>query len=160
MSAVIDTNIFLAVAFKDPGWEYCVDLLDNVFTGDMKGYISAIQLSELYTPFKRVKDTQGLTNLKQEIQKLELNVQPVTDAIAKLSAKYRSSVHTPEGEWLPLADAIILATGVETNARRLYTLDLDFYRVETLTIRAPQMNLKEWIRKYGTDHQKEILNLT
>ncbi len=160
MSIVIDTNIFLTVAFEDPGWEHCATLLDSVFTGEIKGYISSIQLSELYTPFKRVNDTQGLESLKSEIQKLEVYIQPVTEAIAKRSADYRSSIHTPEGGWLPLADAIILATGVETNAERLYTIDLDFYEVETLTIAAPKMHLKEWIKKYGTDHQKEILNLT
>lgn len=160
MSAIIDTNVFLAVAFKDPGWKYCADLLDSVFKGTITGYISSIQFSELYTPFKRAQDTHGQENLQREIRKLDVSIQPVTGTIATLSANYRSSIHTPEGGWLPLADAIILATAVDINANQLYTLDLDFYQVETITVTAPQMTLREWIKKYGTEHQKEVLHLT
>lgn len=61
--------------FQDPGWEHCGRLLDEIYFGRVKCVISAIQLSELYTPFKRAGDIKGLERLKREhSSKLSQNV--------------------------------------------------------------------------------------
>ena len=75
MLTLIDTNVFLCLAFQDPGWEHCGRLLDEVYFGRVKCVISAIQLSELYIPFKRAGDLKGLERLKREhSSKLSQNV--------------------------------------------------------------------------------------
>jgi len=159
MLALIDTNIFLCLAFQDPGWEYCGKLLDDVYFGKIKCVISAIQLSELYTPFMRVGDEEGLKKLERELMKLRIKIRRVDENVAFLSSKYRSTIKTPENNWLPLADSIILATAKLERVDVLYTIDIDFYNVKDVKISAPGMSLKEWIRKFGTSRQKKLLDL-
>ena len=156
MLALIDTNIFLCLAFQDPGWEYCGKLLDDVYFGKIKCVISAIQLSELYTPFMRVGDEEGLKKLERELMKLRIKIRRVDENVAFLSSKYRSTIKTPENNWLPLADSIILATAKLERVDVLYTIDIDFYNVKDVKISAPGMSLKEWIRKFGTSRQKNF----
>lgn len=159
MLALIDTNIFLCLAFEDPGWEYCGRLLDDVYFGKIKCVISSIQLSELYTPFLRVGDREGLERLERELSKLKIKIRAVNDEVAILSSKFRSTVKTPEGRWLSLADSIILATARLEGVDVLYTIDIDFYNVKEVKVSAPGMSLKEWVKKFGTDWQRELLGL-
>jgi len=160
MHVLIDTNVFLCLAFEDPGWEYCGKLLDDVYFGKIKCVISSIQLSELYTPFMRAGDEEGLKKLKEELKRLRIKIRVVDKDVAFLSSKYRSKIKTPENRWLPLADSIILATAKLENVDVLYTLDTDFYNVKEVEVSAPFMSLKEWIRKFGTKQQKRLLDFT
>lgn len=157
MLALIDTNIFLCLAFQDLGWEYCGKLLDEVYFGKIKCVISSIQLSELYTPFMRAGDVEGLKNMEKELIKLRIKVRAVDENIAILSSKYRSTIKTPENKWLPLADSIILATAKLECVDVLYTIDIDFYNVKEIKVSAPGMPLKEWIRRFGTNQQRKLL---
>lgn len=157
MLTLIDTNVFLCLAFQDPGWEHCGRLLDEVYFGRVKCVISAIQLSELYTPFKRAGDLKGLERLKRELAKLKLKVRLVDEAVATLSSEYRSTIRTPEGRWLSLGDSIVLATARLENVDVLYTIDVDFYNVKVLEVKAPDMSLEEWVRRFGTARQKRLL---
>jgi len=159
MRALIDTNIFLCLAFQDHGWRYCGKLLDDVYFGRIKCIISSIQLSELYTPFKRAGDERGLNLLKKELSKLKIKVRVVDKSIAILSSEYRSTIRTLENEWLSLADSIILATAKLEHVDILYTIDIDFYNVKEIKVSAPGMSLKDWITKFGTSHQKKLLGL-
>jgi len=160
MHVLIDTNVFLCLAFEDPGWEYCGKLLDDVYFGKIKCVISSIQLSELYTPFMRAGDEEGLKKLKEELKRLRIKIRVVDKDVAFLSSKYRSKIKTPENRWLPLADSIILATAKLENVDVLITLDTDFYNVKEVEVSAPFMSLKEWIRKFGTKQQKRLLGFT
>ncbi len=160
MYALIDTNVFLCLAFEDLGWEYCGKLLDDVYFGKIKCVISSIQLSELYTPFMRAGDEEGLKKFKEELKRLRIKIRVVDKDIAFLSSKYRSKIKTPENRWLPLADSIILATAKLENVDVLYTLDTDFYNVKEVEVSAPFMSLKEWIKKFGTKQQKRLLGFT
>ena len=157
MLALIDTNIFLCLAFQDPGWEYCGKLLDDVYFGRIKCVISSIQLSELFTPFLRAGDREGLEALRKELIKLKVKIRVVDDRVAILSSKYRSTIRTPFNKWLPLADSIILATAKLERVDVLYTIDIDFYNVKDVKISAPGMPLGEWIREFGTPQQKKLL---
>lgn len=146
---LIDTGIFLCLAFEDPGYQHCGRLLDKVFGGDITLLLSSIQLTELYTPFLRVKDITGLQKMKQEIAKLEPKIRNVDKKIAEKAAEYRSTIRTPNGKWLALADSIILATSVLEEAEALYTIDPDFINVNQIKVKAPQMEIKEWTKQYG-----------
>lgn len=158
MYVLIDTNIFLCLAFEDPGWKYCGKLLDEVYFGKNKCVISSIQLSELYTPFMRAGDEEKLEKLKEELKRLKIKIRVVDKDVATLSSKYRSTIRTPENRWLPLADSIILATAKLENVNVLYTLDTDFYNVKEVEVSAPYMPLEEWVKKFGTNRQKKLLD--
>lgn len=157
MKAVIDTSIFLRIMAEEPGWELCTHLLEQIYTRRIHGFISAVQLTELYTPFKRAGDEEALTRLRAELAKLRLKVVPVDRRIAEQAAELRARIRTPEGRWLPLADALILATALQIEAETLYTLDLDFYLVREVKVLAPDLPLDTWVQRYGTPSQRELV---
>jgi len=156
---LIDTNIFLCLAFEDPGHIHCGQLLDRAFREEYKPLISSIQIAELYTPFLRAGDNQGLDRMREEIGKLELRMRNVDRQIAETAAELHSTIRTPEGRWLALVDSIILATAMTEEAKILYTIDTDFAKVDQMKVEAPGMELKEWINRYGTEKQREIIRL-
>lgn len=153
---VIDTNIFLRLAFEEPGWENCGKLLDSVYSREREAIISSIQISELYTPFERANDTDARDKLAAEIKKSKIKIKVVDQEIAALSAHIRATEKTPNGNWLALADSIILATAlVEEQVDTFYTLDPDFSRVKVrVKITAPEMSIEEWEKMYR--YQKKI----
>ncbi len=159
MKVLVDTNIFLNIAFMDPGYEECSKLIDSIYYGDLKGIISSIQLMELYTPFIRASDKEGLTKMKAEIRKMRLRILDVTPRISELASTYRSTIKTPEGKWLPAIDSLIAATAKTAEVQIMYTLDLDFLNFNEVKVMAPGMSLIRWIQKYGTKRQKQILQL-
>ena len=146
---LIDTGIFLCLAFEDPGYQHCGKLLDRVFKGDIILLLSSMQLTELFTPFLRAKDLKGLRKMKQEIIKLEPRIRNVDKEIAEKAAEYRSTIQTPDEKWLALADSIILATSTLEEAEILYTIDTNFANVKEIKIKAPEMELKDWVKQYG-----------
>jgi len=87
---------FFCLAFKEPGFEYCKKILDDLYFRKIKGVISSIQLSELYTPFRRAGDIEGLKRMKIELIELGLKIRYVDKDIAGLSSVYRAEVKTPE----------------------------------------------------------------
>jgi len=147
---LIDTGIFLCLAFEDPGYQQCGKLLDKAFKGDITPLLSSIQLTELYTPFLRANDHAGLQKMKQEVIKLEPRIRNVDKEIAEKAAEYRSTIQTPHGKWLALADSIILATSTLEAAEMLYTIDTNFVNVKEVKVKAPEMELKDWIKQYGS----------
>lgn len=155
---LIDTGIFLCLAFADPGYHHCGKLLDRAFRGDFTPLLSSIQLTELYTPFLRAGDPTGLQKMKQEIIKLQPIIRNVDREIAEKAVEYRSTVQTLDGRWLALADSIILATSIIEGAEVLYTIDIDFVNIEQIEVKAPQMEIREWVKLYGTKKQRKILN--
>ncbi len=150
MSDVIDSNVFLRLVFEEPGWEECGRLLDAVYSGEREAIISAIQFSELYTPFERANDKEAREKLANEIAKSKIRVRSVDRQVAELSAHIRATEKTPRGSRLAFADSIILATALIEQADTLYTLDVDFSRVTgRVKITAPGMSIQEWDRMYG-----------
>ena len=63
--------------------------------------------------------------------------------IAEKAAEYRSTVQTPDGKWLVLADSIILATSIAEKAEILYAFDTDFAEVKHIKVKAPEMEISE-----------------
>jgi len=147
---LIDTGVFLSLAFEDPGYQHCGKLLDKAFKGDITPLLSSIQLTELFTPFLRAKDPTGLQKMKQEIAKLEPRIRNVDKEIAEKAAQYRSTIQTPNGKWIALADSIILATSILEKAEILYTTDTNFANIQEIKVKAPEMEIKEWLKQYGS----------
>lgn len=92
--------------------------------------------------------------MKKEITKLEPKIRNVDQQIAEKTAQYRSTIQTPNGSWLALADSIILATAVVEKAQILYTIDTDFVNVKQIKIKAPGMEIADWIKQYGPQKTK------
>lgn len=156
---LIDTAIFLCLAFEDPGYQECGKLLDQVYEGDFTMLMSSLQLTELFTPFHRAGDSQGLRVIEQEIAKLEPKIRDVDREVAQKAAEFRSTIRTPDGNWLALADSIILSTAVVEKAETLYTIDPDFLNAQEVQVMAPQTKIQDWIRLYGTTKQRKTLHL-
>jgi len=154
---LIDTGIFLCLAFEDPGYEHCGKLLDKAFKGEVTPLLSSIQLTELYTPFLRANDLTGLQKMRQEVIKLEPKIRNVDREVAEKAAEYRSTIKTPDGNWLALSDSIILATSTLEAAETLYTIDPNFANVEEIKVKAPEMELREWIKQYGSRSDRTLL---
>jgi predicted nucleic acid-binding protein len=154
---LIDTGIFLCLAFEDPGYEHCGKLLDKAFKGEITPLLSSIQLTELYTPFLRANDLTGLQKMRQEVIKLEPKIRNVDREVAEKAAEYRSTIKTPDGNWLALSDSIILATSTLEAAETLYTIDPNFANVEEIKVKAPEMELREWIKQYGSRSDRTLL---
>ena len=150
MSIMIDTNIFLRLVFQEEGWERCGKLLDSVYSGRQEAIISAIQISELYTPFERAHDMETRDKISSEIKKSKIRIKKVDVEIAELSARIRATEKTPGGNFLALADSIILATALRERVETLYTLDMDYSKVKSkVNISAPEMSIEEWHRTYS-----------
>ena len=154
---LIDTNVFLCLAFEDPGHVHCGKLLDRAYREEYKPLLSTIQITELYTPFLRAEDKQGLERMKNEIVRLRPRIRNVDQEIAETAAELRSTIRTPEGRWIALADSVILATATAEKAETLYTIDTDFANVNQMKVAAPEMELREWVKKYGTEKQKKTI---
>jgi len=75
--------------------------------------------------------------MRQEIVKLEPRIRNVDREIAEKAAEYSQ-------RWLALANSIILATSIIEKAETLYTIDIDFTKVEQIKVKAPQMDIKDW----------------
>ena len=112
--------------------------------------LSSVQLTELFTPFLRAKDLKGLEKMRQEIVKLEPRMRNVDREIAEKAAEYRSTIRTPGGRWLALADSIILATSTIEEAEVLYTIDTNFAKVKEIEVKAPEMELEDWVKQHGS----------
>jgi len=153
--------VFLRLAFEEAGWEHCGKLLDSVYSREQNAVISAIQISELYTPFARASDNEGKEKLAAEIEKLRIKVRVVDEEIARMSSSIRAAQKTPRGGSLALADSIILATALKEGVDVFYTLDDDFSKVrEHVKIMAPgAMSVEEWQKAYGyekTERRKRL----
>ena len=147
--------MFLRLAFEEAGWEHCGKLLDSVYSAEQSAVISAIQISELYTPFARANDNEGKEELAAEIEKLRIKIRVVDEEIARMSARIRATQKTPQGDWLAMADSIILATALKEGVDTFYTLDNDFSKVrERVKITAPGMSVEEWQKAYGYEKIK------
>ncbi len=157
---LIDTGIFLCLAFEDAGYQQCGELLDQAYKGDFGILMSSLQLTELFTPFLRAGDSEGLRAIKHEIAKLEPKIRNVDREIAQKAAELRSSIRTSDGNWLALADSIILSTAILEQAETLYTIDPDFLNAQEVQVMAPQMKIQDWIKLYGTTKQRKTLHLS
>lgn len=156
MKIVIDTNVFLRVAFEEPGWEYCGKLLDDVYSGQHDALMSSIQLSELFTPFERARDKEAREEMSIQLEKLRIRIKDVTREIAGLSAHIRATKRTPKGRWLALGDSIILATSQIEKVETLFTLDTDFSEVGgPVNVSAPGMSIEEWDKEFGLRETSE-----
>jgi hypothetical protein len=97
--------------------------------------------------------------MKTEVKKLRMKVRPVDGVIAELSSRLRATEKTPEDEWLPLADSVILATAIVEHVSLLYTINTDFILTRKVSVAAPGMSLSDWVKRYGTASQKKLLRI-
>lgn len=136
---VLDTNVILNVALKDEGWSASEALLDSVKAGENRALISTVTVNELLTPFYRVGEARRGERLLSDVKMIpNTRVVPVTEEVARTAAECRVKYKTCAGEWLALADSIVLSTGIVLRAEVLYTRDFDFVNVDVIDVRTPE----------------------
>lgn len=156
---LIDTGVFLCLAFEDPGYRECGELLDQAHQGRIGVVMSSLQLAELLTPFLRAGDAQGSGAIKEAVAALKPRMRDVDGEIACRAAELRSSIRTPAGSWLALADSLILSTALTERVEVLYTTDIHFMQARGVRVMAPQMGIEDWVKRYGTAGQRKALDL-
>ena len=74
MTVLIGTEIFLRLAFGEPGWDHCGALLGSMYFGVERGVMRSLPVSELFTPFEGSKDEEGRDRVAVELKKLRFRV--------------------------------------------------------------------------------------
>ncbi len=117
---VVDTNIFVSARNRpEAGWAACRALLERVDEGELRAIVSALTLAELRAGFReREVPTVWRPLLSHLLTSPNYRVEPVTPSIAERAGVLRARSR------LGLADAIIVATGLEAGAAELVTQDL------------------------------------
>ena len=122
ISAVIDTNVFLNVKNKEPGYfEDSSAVIDAADASRFLGVVSAVTLAELSAGYNQRGDTIGKRELFDHLLISEgYHLAPVDAAIADLSGEIRAKID------VSLPDAMIVSTGVIVGASYIITHDKEF----------------------------------
>ncbi|HXW94598.1 MAG TPA: PIN domain-containing protein [Nitrososphaerales archaeon] len=120
--AVLDTNIFLNVKNKDPGYfETSSAVIDAVDASRVVGIVSTITVAELSAGYNKRGDLFGKQDLFDHLLTNEgYRLIPMDTTIADLAGEIRAQTD------VSLPDAIIVSTGVAEGASYLVTHDLEF----------------------------------
>ena len=120
IALVVDTNVFVSARNRNElSWAACRSFLTKVDRGEVFAIVSTLTLAELRAGFTdRELPTVWKPLLSHLFTSPNYRLQPVTAAIAERAGEIRAR------DRLPLADAAILATGLELGATGLVTQDL------------------------------------
>jgi predicted nucleic acid-binding protein len=131
---VIDTNIFVAARNRyESGWTACRGFLARVDSGEQKAIVSAITLAELRAGFSAEEiPTVWRPMLSHFLTSPNFRVESVSAPIADRAGALRSIRR------LSLADAVIVATGLELGADGIVTQDASLRKRQSeIPIRSP-----------------------
>lgn len=124
-SVALDTNVFVRVVEGQRGWEKCAGILEDIEAGRMEGVVSTVVLAELSVGFHRRGRSKEKGEFFARLGGLSgYRVVPVTATIADRGGGLRAETG------LPLPDALIAATALETGAGALLTDDREFKRLD------------------------------
>jgi predicted nucleic acid-binding protein len=125
----IDTApVIYFVEKKEPYWSLCNLFFDQIDNGQLLGMISPITIAEsFYYPYKKEQQTLLRAFEQRLLNNSRIKVIPLTAVIAQRSAKLRAEYN------LGLADALQIATAIETNCDLFLTNDQQLQRVTGLS---------------------------
>lgn len=127
IALVVDTNVFVSARNRrELTWEACRAFLTKVDRGEVLGIVSTLTLAELRAGFT---DLETPTVWKPLLSHLftspNYRLEPVSPVIAERAGEVRAR------DRIPLADAVIVATGLELGAAGLVTQDLALGRKQS-----------------------------
>ena len=121
---VIDTNIFLNVVNRENGFYVASKaILDSVDEGKFHGLVSTITLAEMAAGYYQIGDEFGRKEFMLHLlSSRNYTIVSLDAVIADLAGKIRAETG------LRLPDAVIIATGVKSNAEFIVSNDSEFMR--------------------------------
>jgi predicted nucleic acid-binding protein len=116
---VVDTNIFVSARNRgETGFAACRALLARIDRGEERAIVSALTLAELRAGFaEREVPTVWRPMMSHLLTSPNYHVEPLTASIADRAGELRARCR------LRLADAVIVATGLESKASAVITQD-------------------------------------
>ena len=115
---VIDTSALIKFVHEEKNFKAVEKVLQDIVDKKKNGIISTITVTELLYNLEKNQHKLGFS-VANYLENSPLSIQPVTQAIAKqagyLKIKYRPHLST--------ADAVIIATAIESNANEVITSD-------------------------------------
>lgn len=123
---VFDTEAIIAFLYNEPGHETVADLLEEVFDGDVDGWVTETNASEVYyliARFEGVDDTPTDTSLREadrDIRALDRQGLQIVSADWRLAAEIKA-----DGA-ISIADAYAVGLADEREATLVVGADDDF----------------------------------
>jgi predicted nucleic acid-binding protein len=136
IALVVDTNVFVSARNRNEGGsDACRAFLSSVDRGEVRGIVSTLTLAELRAGFTAGEVAAVWRPLLSHLltssnYRIEAVTAPIAERAGELRARYR----------LSLADAAIVATGLELEAAGLVSQDSDLRKKQTeLPVRSPSV---------------------
>jgi predicted nucleic acid-binding protein len=122
---VFDSHALLKLFQKEPGYERVVRVLEEARKKKRTKYINAINLGEIICATKREFGDQKKLEVLANIERLNLTLLPVTNALIFQAAEHKAQYS------ISYADCFVLASALEHEAT-IVTGDPEFKKVEHL----------------------------
>lgn len=122
---VFDSHALLKLFQKEPGYERVVRVLEEARKRKRTKYINAINLGEIIYATKREFGDQKKLEVLANIERLNLTLLPVTNALIFQAAEHKAQYS------ISYADCFVLASALEHEAT-IVTRDPEFKKVEHL----------------------------
>jgi predicted nucleic acid-binding protein len=136
----IDTNVLLGFFNEEPGKvESCAQFLQLLFTNRLPVVISAITILELaaiLTAADRYSQAEQIISAIESLPHLTI-AEFRTDWVLR-------TARLKKANRLAMADAIIVATAIETSCSHLITFDSDFRHIPDIAVLTPQEFLERF----------------
>ena len=144
MKVSLDTNIFIAVKNKEPGYEYCERIIDSVEENQIEGVMSTIVLAEVLVGFYQNAE-KAEANLFASSALLNYDLIAVTHDVANKSAQIRVEYN------MKLPDALITASTIFSGSDFFITNDKTFHK----KLKIQKITPREFVEKYLQEEQEK-----
>jgi predicted nucleic acid-binding protein len=126
MSIVFDTEALLAFYLGEPGGKEVENRLVKMTKGEMRGYLSIVNLTELYY-ILHCRSPELAEEKERNLRGYGLEIVPVDDGVL-----WKEAAKTKAGYSLSLADAFAVATARIKKANLLVGRDSEFDGIDVV----------------------------
>ena len=137
MKVSLDTNIFIAVKNKEPGYEYCERIIDSVEENQIDGVMSTIVLAEVLVGFYQNSEKAEADRFASSAL-LNYDLIAVNHDVANKSAQIRVEYT------MKLPDAIITASSIFSGSDFFITNDKTLHK----KLKIQKITPREFVEKY------------
>jgi predicted nucleic acid-binding protein len=137
MKVSLDTNIFIAVKNKEPGYEYCEKIIDSVEENQIDGVMSTIVLAEVLVGFYQNSEKAEADRFASSAL-LNYDLIAVNHDVANKSAQIRVEYT------MKLPDAIITASSIFSGSDFFITNDKTLHK----KLKIQKITPREFVEKY------------
>jgi len=137
MKVSLDTNIFIAVKNKEPGYDYCERIIDSIEENQIDGVMSTIVLAEVLVGFYQNAEKAEADRFASSAL-LNYDLIAVNHGVANKSAQIRVEYN------MKLPDAIITASTIFSGSDFFITNDKTLHK----KLKILKITPREFVEKY------------